>query len=63
MGIMIANLAKEGESMNAVLEEGQAEIKALTHEEYEEADFDEVMRVSSRLIEQHREAYTALANA
>ena len=44
--------------MDAVLD-----VQGVSHEEYEDADFDEVMRISDRLIEQHREAYTALANA
>ena len=33
------------------------------HEKYEYADDDEVMKISKRMIEQHREAYQALANA
>ena len=63
MGIMIANSVKEGESMNVAFEERQVEIDAFTHEEYEDADFEEVMRLSGRIIEQHREAFMALANA
>ena len=63
IGIMIANPVKEGESMNVAVEEKLSEVEAVGHEEYEDADFEEVMRLSSRLIEQHREAYTALANA
>ncbi len=45
--------------MNAVLEEK----RPLVQEEYEEADFEEIMKISDRLIKQHMEAYTALANA
>ncbi len=41
--------------MNDVLE--------ANHEEYEDADDDDVMRISERLLEKHREAYIALANA
>ena len=39
------------------------DVQEAGHEEYEYADFDEVMRISDRLIEQHKEAYRALANA
>ncbi|MBQ3653994.1 MAG: hypothetical protein II954_06215 [Synergistaceae bacterium] len=49
--------------MNVAFEERQVEIDAFTHEEYEDADFEEVMRLSGRIIEQHREAFMALANA
>ena len=49
--------------MNAVLEEKYIDVQEVSREKYEYADFDEVMRISDRLIEQHREAYTALANA
>lgn len=48
--------------MNTVLEE-KADIEDFAQEEYTPADHDEVMRVSERLLNQHREAYTALANA
>ena len=44
--------------MNAVLEKDID-----VSEEYEEADFDEVMRISDRLIEQHKEAYRMMADA
>ena len=49
--------------MNAVLEEKDIDVQPLEHEEYEEADFEELMKISDRLIKQHMEAYTALANA
>ena len=45
--------------MNAVLEEKQP----LLQEEYEEADFEEVKRLSAELIEKHKRAFIALANA
>lgn len=44
--------------MNAVLDK-DVHVK----EEYVEADFDEVMRISDRIIEQHKEAYRVLADA
>ena len=43
--------------------EAAIDVQAVSREEYEDADFDEVMKISDRLIEQHKEAYTALANA
>ena len=43
--------------------EAAVDIQAVSREEYEDADFDEVMKISDRLIEKHREAYTALGNA
>ena len=49
--------------MNEILEEKDIDIRPLVHEEYEEADFEELMKISDRLIKQHMEAYTALANA
>lgn len=49
--------------MNAVLKEEYIDVQEVSHEEYEDADFDEVMRITKRLIEQHREALTALGNA
>ena len=43
--------------------EAAIDVQAVSREEYEDADFDEVMKLSDRLIEQHKEAYTALGNA
>ncbi len=63
MGIMIANPVRESERMNAAADERRVDVEAFTHEEYEDADFEEVMRLSRRIIEQHREAFMALANA
>ncbi len=49
--------------MNAVLKEKDFYVREPLHEEYENADNEEVMRISERLLEKHKEAYTALANA
>lgn len=43
--------------MNSAAEE------KITHEEYEYANNEDVMTISDRLLTQHKEAYTALANA
>ena len=43
--------------------EAAIDVQVVSREEYEDADFDEVMKISDRLIEKHREAYTALGNA
>ena len=49
--------------MNVVLEEKDFDVREAVHEEYENANNDEVMKISERLLEKHKEAYTALANA
>ncbi len=49
--------------MNAVLEEKNFDVLEAAREEYEDADNEEVMKISERLLEKHKEAYTALANA
>lgn len=49
--------------MNAVLEEKDFDVRETLHEEYENANNKEVMKISERLLEKHKEAYTALANA
>ena len=38
------------------------ELEEYTQEEYEPTPHDELMKISRRLIEKHREAYRALAN-
>ncbi len=59
----IANTVKEENFMNTVLKEEDFDVLEAVHEEYENADNEEVMRISERLLEKHKEAYTALANA
>ena len=49
--------------MNVVLKEKDFDVHETLHEEYENANNDEVMKISERLLEKHKEAYTALANA
>lgn len=49
--------------MNAILEEKDFDVCETLHEEYENANNEEVMKISERLLEKHKEAYTALANA
>ena len=48
--------------MNAVLDE-QIYTENFMHDDFKNAADDEVMRISERLLEQHKEAYKALANA
>ena len=54
---------KEENFMNVVLKEKDFDVHETLHEEYENANNDEVMKISERLLEKHKEAYTALANA
>ncbi len=49
--------------MNAVTEENDFDVLGIVHDKYENADNEEVMRISERLLEKHKEAYTVLANA
>ena len=49
--------------MNAVLEEKEFDVREAVYEEYENANDEELMKISERLLEKHKEAYTALANA
>ena len=49
--------------MNAVIEEKEFDVREAVHEEYENANDEELMKISERLLEKHKEAYTALANA
>ena len=49
--------------MNTVLKEEEFDVLEAAREEYEDADNEEVMKISERLLEKHKEAYTALANA
>ena len=46
--------------MNTVLKEEEVEV---IHEEYEYIPHEEVVEITRELIEKHRKAYTALANA
>lgn len=57
------HIIKEENFMNAVLEEKDFDVCETLHEEYENANNEEVMKISERLLEKHKEAYTALANA
>ena len=59
----ITNPIKEEKFMNTVLKEEEFDVLEAAHEEYENADNEEVMKISERLLEKHKEAYTALANA
>ncbi len=49
--------------MNAAVEEKVFCLQNNNHEEYEYANDEEVMKISRRILEKHREAYIALANA
>ena len=49
--------------MNAVLEEKEFDVREAVHEEYENANDEELMKISERLLNKHKEAYMALANA
>ena len=47
--------------MNTVLED-ELIVEDIVHEEYLTANDDDVVKISERLLEQHKEAYRALAN-
>ncbi|MBQ3586353.1 MAG: hypothetical protein IJQ08_02175 [Synergistaceae bacterium] len=49
--------------MNAVIEEKEFDVREAVHEEYENANDEELMKISERLLNKHKEAYMALANA
>ena len=49
--------------MNIVLEQKTFCLQNNNHEEYEYANDEEVIKISRRILEKHREAYIALANA
>lgn len=49
--------------MNAVIEEKEFDVREAVHEEYENANDEELMKISERLLNKHKEAYIALANA
>ena len=49
--------------MSTVLEEKEFDVLEAVHEEYEDANDEEVMKISERLLKKYREAYIALANA
>ena len=58
---MIAKLVKEERIVNAVLAD-EVGVLELAREGYEDADDDEVMRISECLLEKHKRAFIALAN-
>ena len=49
--------------MNAIIEEKEFDVREAVHEEYENANDEELMKISERLLNKHKEAYMALANA
>ena len=49
--------------MNAVLDEKYVDVQDMEQEKYEYIPHEEVVKLSRMMIEKHREAYMALANA
>lgn len=49
--------------MNAVIEDKEFDVREAVHEEYENANDEELMKISERLLNKHKEAYMELANA
>ena len=60
---MIANPMKEVRIMNTIVVDEELDVRESVHEEYEYIPHEEVVEITHQLIEKHRKAYTALANA